>query len=164
MQSKPVSASKIDSHVYRIFPNDLNSHKTVFGGQVMAIADRLALVVSERHSSRVCVTASVDSVHFFAPAKEGDTLIFSAAINRCWNSSMEVGVRVEAENSIINEHKHIVSAYFTFVAIDEHNNPVTVPDVVPETKEEKQRYEAAQLRKRDLLRTRKRLKELRTGD
>jgi len=164
MQSKPVSASKIDSHVYRIFPNDLNSHKTVFGGQVMAIADRLALVVSERHSSRVCVTASVDSVHFLAPAKEGDTLIFSAAINRCWNSSMEVGVRVEAENSIINTHKHIVSAYFTFVAIDEHNNPVAVPDVVPETKEEKQRYEAAQLRNQDLLRTRKRLKELRTSD
>ena len=57
-----------------------------------------------------------------------------------------------------------MSAYFTFVAIDEHNNPVAVPDVVPETKEEKQRYEAAQLRKRDLLRTRKRLKELRAGD
>ncbi|MEM8594826.1 MAG: acyl-CoA thioesterase [Pseudomonadota bacterium] len=157
--SKPVSESKIDSHVYRIFPNDLNSHKTVFGGQVMAIADRLALVVAERHSAHICVTASLDSVHFLAPAKEGDTLVFSAAVNKAWNSSMEIGVRVEAENSRTGKHKHIVSAYFTFVALDENNRPVQVPQLILETEDERKRYEAAEIRKQGLLKTRGTMKE-----
>lgn len=124
----------------------------------MSICDRIALVVSERHSSRTCVTASVDSMHFRAPAKDGETLIFKAAINRTWNSSMEIGVKVLAENSFIGEERHIVSAYFTFVALDENHEPCVVPDVIAESDAEKRRYAQAEIRRNARLRTRKELK------
>ena len=77
--TRPVAASAIDKHVYKVFPNDMNAHQTVFGGMIMAKCDRLALVVAERHSGHVCVTAAVDSIHFRAPAKGNDTLLFSLA-------------------------------------------------------------------------------------
>ena len=145
--AKPISASLIDSHIYRIFPNDLNSHNTVFGGVIMAIADRLALVVAERHSGKTCVTVSIDDVHFLQAAYGGDTLIFKAALNRAWKSSMEIGMHVQAEDSRTGDLRHIVSAYFTFVALNEHNEPTPIPRAIPETDEQKQRYEEAQLRR-----------------
>jgi acyl-CoA hydrolase len=146
-QPKPVSASQVDNHVYKIFPNDLNAHYTVFGGLVMAICDRIALVVAERHSGHVCVTASVDSVHFLAPAKEGETLIVKAACNRAWTSSMEIGVKVLAENSFSGECRHIVSAYLTFVSLDVDGRPRKVPPLAPETPDEVRRFEEAQFRR-----------------
>ena len=148
---KPVSASKVDNHVYKIFPNDLNAHYTVFGGLVMAICDRIALVVAERHSGQVCVTASVDSVHFLAPAKEGETLIVKAACNRAWTTSMEIGVKVLAENSFRSEQRHIVSAYLTFVSLDAHGVPQPVPPLLVEGPAEQQRYEEAQFRRNSRL-------------
>ncbi|MFT3928319.1 MAG: acyl-CoA thioesterase [Myxococcales bacterium] len=144
---KPVSASMVDNHVYKIFPNDLNAHYTVFGGLVMAICDRIALVVAERHAGSVCVTASVDSVHFMAPAKDGETLIVKAACNRAWTSSMEIGVKVLAENSFKGEHRHIVSAYLTFVGVAADGTPVKVPPLLVDTPDEKRRYEEAQFRR-----------------
>ena len=129
------------------FPNDLNAYGTVFGGLIMSTLDRLALVVAERHSGETCVTASVDSIHFLSPAAKGDVLLFRAAINRSWRSSMEIGVRVLSENSKTKETKHIASAYFTFVAIGENLRPVEVPKVIPETDKEKRRYEEAERRR-----------------
>ena len=159
MNSKTSSTSKIDNHVYKIFPNDLNAKKTVFGGLIMSIADRLAVVVAERHSSHTCVTASVDSWHFVAPAKENDTLLFSAAVNKAWGSSMEIGVRVEAENSYEGTKRHIVSAYFTFVALDKDGKTVPVPALVPQNDKEQQRYEAAEVRRQARLAVREQLKQ-----
>ncbi len=159
MNSKTSSASKIDNQVYKIFPNDLNAKQTVFGGLIMSMADRLAVVVAERHSGRTCVTASVDSWHFVAPAKENDTLLFSAAINKAWGSSMEVGVRVDAENSYQGTKRHIVSAYFTFVALDAEGKPAPVPALVPENDKEQQRYEAAEVRRQARLAVREQLKK-----
>ena len=159
MNSKTSSASKIDNHVYKIFPNDLNAKKTVFGGLIMSIADRLAVVVAERHSSQTCVTASVDSWHFVAPAKENDTLLFSVAINKAWGSSMEIGVKVEAENSYEGTKRHIVSAYFTFVALDDEGKTVPVPALVPQNDKEQQRYEAAEVRRQARLTVRGQLKK-----
>ena len=159
MHSKTSSASKIDNQVYKIFPNDLNAKQTVFGGLMMSMADRLAVVVAERHSGQTCVTASVDSWHFVAPAKENDTLLFSAAINKAWGSSMEVGVRVDAENSYEGTKRHIVSAYFTFVALDKDGKTVPVPTLIPENAKEQQRYEAAEVRRQARLAVREQLKQ-----
>lgn len=160
---KPVSASCVDNHVYKVFPNDLNAHHTVFGGLVMSICDRIALVVAERHSGQICVTASVDSLHFVAPAKDGDTLVVRAAVNRAWTSSMEIGVKVDAENSYTGERRHIVSAYFTFVALASDGHPAQVPTLVPETGDEKRRFMEAQFRRDERLKSREALKILRAG-
>ncbi|MBJ6137099.1 acyl-CoA thioesterase [Marinobacter litoralis] len=155
--AKPVSASAIEKHVYKVFPNDMNSHDTVFGGMIMAKCDRLALVVAERHSAHVCVTAAVDSIHFRAPARGKDTLLFSLTLNRSWGSSMEIGARVEAENSYTGDVRHILSAFFTFVAVDEEGKPVDVPEVIPETSEQRRRYANAEIRRAGRLQTREQL-------
>jgi len=147
LQPKRVSESAIHDQTYKVFPNDLNSNDTVFGGMVMGILDRVALVVAERHSERVCVTVSVDSMHFLAPARKGDILIFRAAINRTWRTSMEIGIKVLAQHYQTGEAKHILSAYFTFVAVDDLCQPVAVPAVIPETAMEKRRYEEAEIRR-----------------
>lgn len=144
---KRPSASAVEDNVYKIFPNDLNSELTVFGGLVMALCDRTALIVAERHSGLTCVTAAVDSLHFVAPARAGETLIVKAKVNRAWNSSMEIGVKVITENSHNGETRHVVSAYLTFVGLDSNGKPVDVPLVIPETDTEKRRYEAAEARR-----------------
>ena len=111
-------------------------------------------MVAERHSAHVCVTAAVDSIHFRAPAKGNDTLLFNLSLNRSWGSSMEIGAKVEAENSYTGETRHILSAFFTFVALDEHGKPVDVPQVIPETEDQNRRYAKAQIRREGRLRTR----------
>jgi len=147
LRGKWVSESAVHDHTYKVFPNDLNSNGTVFGGMIMGILDRIALVVAERHSEKICVTVSVDSMHFLAPAERGDILIFKGSINRAWTTSMEIGVKVLAENYHTKEVRHILSAYFTFVALDDKRRPSPVPAVIPETLIERRRYEEAEIRR-----------------
>jgi len=144
---KRSSESAVEQNVYKIFPNDLNSKYTVFGGLVMGLCDRTALIVAERHSRHSCVTAAVDSFNFLAPAHAGETLIVKAAVNRAWRSSMEIGVYVAAEDSFRGTKRHVVSAYLTFVALDENGSPIAVPPVLPETAVEQRRFEAAEARR-----------------
>ena len=151
MTGKTPSDSSVDQNVYKVFPNDLNSKYTVFGGLVMSLCDRTALIVAERHSGGSCVTAAVDSLNFLAPARAGDTLIVKAAVNRAWRSSMEIGVHVAAEDSYNGDTRHVVSAYLTFVALDENGKPKSVPQLVPETDIEKRRYEKADARRKNRL-------------
>lgn len=146
-KGKAPSASSVEQNVYKVFPNDLNSKYTVFGGLVMGLCDRTALIVAERHSGSTCVTAAVDSLNFLAPARAGDTLIVKAAVNRSWRSSMEIGVHVAAEDSFTGNTRHVVSAYFTFVALDENGRSREVPDILPETDDQKRRYKEAQVRR-----------------
>jgi acyl-CoA hydrolase len=159
----PVSYSAVREQVYMVFPNDLNSNDTVFGGLIMAQMDRYCAVAADRHAGGVCVTVGVDAVHFIAPARRGDVLIFNAAVNRAWTSSMEVGCKVEAEKIGGGDRRHILSAYLTFVAMDVQGRPRSVPPVLPETPHERQRYEEAQLRRESRLHHAEDLKRLRTA-
>nr|MBV6629935.1 acyl-CoA thioesterase [Oceanococcus sp. HetDA_MAG_MS8] len=147
--------------VYMVFPNDLNAHGTVFGGLIMAQMDRYAAVLADRHAQSTCVTASVDELHFIEPATRGDILIFSLAINRAWSSSMEIGVKVEARAHDSVQRRHIVSAYFTFVALDEAGAPRRVPPLRPADGAAQRRYAEAQLRRENRLRHASELKTLR---
>jgi len=144
---KQPSESAVEQNVYKIFPNDLNSEHTVFGGLVMGLCDRTALIVAERHSGHSCVTAAVDSLDFLAPAHAGETLVVKAAVNRAWRSSMEIGVHVAAEDSFKGEMRHVVSAYLTFVALGDDGSPTQVPAVHPQTDIEQRRFEAAEERR-----------------
>ncbi len=159
--SKTVAMSTVREQVYMVFPNDLNANDTVFGGMIMAHMDRLAAVVADRHAGGVTVTVSVDAVHFMAPARRGDVLVMHAAVNRAWTSSMEIGVKVEAEAVGGGERRHILSAYMSFVAVDANGRPRPVPALQPESPEEVRRYGEAALRRDSRLRHAEDLKRLR---
>lgn len=130
-----------------VFPDDLNPVGTLFGGRVLEQADRVAAVVASRHAARACVTLGVDSVRFLGPARHGDILVFKAAVNRVWRTSMEVGVKVFAEEFRTAQRRHIFSAYFTFVAVDDALRPVRIGQVVPETDDEVRRFRNAEERR-----------------
>lgn len=144
---KPTSASAIVDQVIEVFPNDLNAHGTLFGGRVMEIIDTLAAIVAKRHSGQVCVTLGIDSVRFLNPARRGDILVCMASVNRTWRTSMEVGVKVVAEDFRTLEHKDILSAYFTFVAVDDNHKPIEIVPVIPETEMQFKRFEDAERRR-----------------
>ncbi|PPE73325.1 acyl-CoA thioesterase [Solimonas fluminis] len=163
LPARPVSFSAVREQVYMVFPNDLNANDTVFGGLIMAQMDRFAAVVADRHAGGVCVTASVDAVHFVAPARRGDVLIFNSSVNRAWNTSMEVGVKVDAQSYDGCNRRHILSAYLTFVALDGAGKPRPVAPLQPETAVEKLRYEEAQLRRENRLAHAENIRVLRSG-
>ncbi|SEQ53638.1 Acyl-CoA hydrolase [Solimonas aquatica] len=156
-----VDYSAVREQVYMVFPNDLNANDTVFGGLIMAQMDRFAAVCADRHAGGVCVTASVDAVHFVAPAMRGDVLIFNASVNRAWHSSMEVGVKVDARSYDGEQRRHILSAYLTFVALDAKGRPRPVPELTPVSADEQRRHAEAQLRRESRLQHAERLKGLR---
>jgi acyl-CoA hydrolase len=148
MKGKLVAESAIHDQISVVFPNDLNAYGTLFGGRVLDLCDRVAGVVAKRHSGKVCVTLGIDSVRFLAPAKHGDILVFKASLNRAWKTSMEIGLKVYKEDFRTEKRTHILSAYFTFVALDDNLKPVNVPPVVPETADEKRRYKEAEERRK----------------
>lgn len=149
MEKKNPTQSAVKNHTYKIFPNDLNSHGTLFGGIIMSICDRIAVVVAERHSERTCVTMAVENILFLKPAGNDDILLFSASINRSWKASMEIGIKVEAENYRTHFNRHILSAYFIFVAVDDNQKPTKVPEVIPESTAEMRRYAEAEIRRQN---------------
>jgi acyl-CoA hydrolase len=159
---RTVAYSAVTEQVHMVFPNDLNANDTVFGGLIMALMDRLAVVVASRHAGNICVTAGVDAVHFIAPARRGDVLIYNVSLNRAWTSSMEVGCKVEAERIGGGDRRHIVSAYLTFVAMDAEGKPAKVPELLPETEMERFRFEEAGLRRNSRLAHSNELKSMRT--
>lgn len=164
LPAKSAAASAVREQVYMVFPNDLNANDTVFGGQIMALMDRYCAVVADRHAGGVCVTVGVDAVHFIAPARRGDVLIFNATVNRAWGTSMEIGCKVEAVDGCGLHRRDILSAYLTFVAMDASGQPRAVPPLVPGDDIEQRRYEEAQLRREMRLQHAQDLKRLRSVD
>ncbi|MGH7176964.1 MAG: acyl-CoA thioesterase [Tepidisphaeraceae bacterium] len=148
LDAKPVSASAIEDHTAIVFPNDLNAVGTLFGGRVLEMGDILAAIVAKRHAGRTCITLGIDSVRFLAPARHGDILVFKTAVNRVWRTSMEVGLKVFADDFHTMARQHIVSAYFTFVGVDESHQPVEICPVIPETKDERRRFADADVRRK----------------
>jgi acyl-CoA hydrolase len=129
-----------------ILPADTNYHHTVFGGRVMQYIDKVATIASMRHSRRGVVTASSDSLDFFAPVKLGEAIQLEAFVTWTHRSSMEVYVKVESENLLTGEKKTTATSYLTFVALDETGQPCAVPMIIPETDEEKRLFETAEAR------------------
>jgi acyl-CoA hydrolase len=99
-----------------------------------------------KHARQPVVTASVDRLDFLASAKKGDILILKSSVNYAHKTSMEIGVRIDAESPLTGEVSHTATAYLTFVAIDKNNRPSSIPKIRPETKDEKRRYERAKER------------------
>jgi len=129
-------------------PEDANPVGNVHGGVIMKYVDTAAGVVAIRHARKNAVTASIDRLDFHYPVFVGDLLILKAGLNMVGKSSMEVGVRVEAENLRTGEIRHTASAYLTFVALDEKGRPAKVPSLVPESPDEQRRNCEAIVRKK----------------
>ena len=130
-----------------MLPQHSNNLGLVFGGVILAMMDTASAVCAIRHARSTCVTASVDRVDFREPIHLGDLVIMKCSVNFVGRTSMEVGVRVEAEDLPTGNRRHTNSCYLTFVAIDRNGKPIEVPRLVPETDEEVRRYEAAKARR-----------------
>jgi acyl-CoA hydrolase len=130
---------------------DANSVGYIHGGTVMKLCDEAAGLAALRHSRFRAVTAAVGSMTFLHPVHVGELLTLSASVNAAWRTSMEVGVRVEAENPQTGQVRHTNSAYLTMVAIDENGRPTEVPPLAPETPSEQRRAREAELRRRNRL-------------
>ena len=121
----------------------------------MKLLDGLAAAVAARHSRANAVTASIDRMDFLKPVYVGDLLVLKAAVNCVGETSMEIGVRIEAENMRTGVVTHTAPCQLTFVALGEDGKPEIVPDIIPETEEEKRRYEEAIQRRNERLEAQK---------
>jgi acyl-CoA hydrolase len=130
-----------------VLPNDTNTLGNLFGGQLLAWMDVIASVSAHRHCRRVVVTASVNNVSFQQPINHASIVTLEAKVSRAFSSSMEVFVDVFVEDQVSGKRVKCNEAIFTFVAVDQNGGPIQVPELVPETKEEKERFEGALRRK-----------------
>ena len=128
-------------------PNDANSLGNVLGGKVMHLVDLAGALAAIRHARCPVVTASVDHMNFLHPIKISQLILLRSSVNRVFHTSMEVGVKVFVEDLRTGAVQHTSSAYLTFVALDASGNRVPVAPVIPETEEEKRRYEEAAQRR-----------------
>ncbi|MBP1751824.1 MAG: acyl-CoA thioesterase [Geobacteraceae bacterium] len=129
-----------------MLPADTNPAGNVHGGIIMKLIDNAAYVVASRHTGRNTVTVSIDRLDFHCPVFLGNLVTLKASMNRAGKTSMEVGVKVEAEDLMTGEVRHTASAYLTFVALDADGRPTLVPGIVAETDEEKRRFAEADKR------------------
>src|SRR5690606_3733286 len=144
---RPVSDSQHETSEI-MMPSDANILGHVFGGAVLAMMDKTAAVAAIRHARTSCVPVSLDRVDFREPIHVGDLVIMKASVNYAGRTSVEVGVRIEAEDMITGLRRHTNSCYLTFVAVDRNGRPVEIPDVIPETEEQIRRYRDARERRR----------------
>lgn len=132
-----------------VLPNDTNTLNNLMGGRLMHWMDIVSAIAAQKHANKIVVTASVDNISFKHPIRLGNVVTLKARVTRAFNSSMEVRIDVEAEDIPSNEKIDSNSAYFTFVAVDDHGKPTDVPEIEPETDEDREYYDGA-LRRRQL--------------
>jgi acyl-CoA hydrolase len=144
---KPISESKSEM-IELVLPNDTNPLGALLGGRLMHWIDLAGALAAHRHSHSYVVTASMDHIDFLVPVHVGDMVILQSAVNRVFKTSMEVGVKVLVENYISGTHQKVATAYLTFVAVDRFGRKLEIAPAIPETEDEKRRYEGA-LRRRE---------------
>lgn len=130
-----------------VLPGHTNQLGTIFGGQLMSWIDIAGSIASARHAGGVCVTASIDALQFVAPVRIGQHVCIYASVNYAGRTSMEIGVRLESEDPVTRQRCHVATSYLTFVAIDGEGRPRPVPQLVPESMEERRRFHEAELRR-----------------
>jgi acyl-CoA hydrolase len=130
-----------------VLPNDTNTLGNLFGGQLLAWMDVIASVAAHRHCKRVVVTASVNNVSFQKPINHASIVTLEAKVSRAFNSSMEIFVDVFVEDNLTGAKEKCNEAIYTFVAVDQNGGPIQVPELIPETAEEIERFEGALRRK-----------------
>jgi acyl-CoA hydrolase len=145
-EAKSVSASQVVM-TELVLPSHTNSLGSIFGGVIMSWIDIAGAIAAQRHSNKEVVTASLDDLSFVAPVYKGWVVNLKASINYVSRTSMEVGVRVDAEDPKSGEVFHTATAYMTFVALDSRGKPTPVPALIPESDDEKRRFQEAQLRR-----------------
>jgi len=150
MDPKPASESA-SSLIRWMGIVDANSAGFIHGGMVMKLCDEAAGVASVRHCGTRVVTAGMDRMTFLEPVMIGELLTCAATVNAAWKTSMEVGVRVEAESPRTGVKKHTSTAYLTMVAVDERGKPIPVPPLLAESEDEKRRQREAETRRRNRL-------------
>jgi acyl-CoA hydrolase len=131
-----------------MMPMDANVAGNVFGGTILRVIDEVGSIVAFKHARSNVVTASIDRMDFYSPVYIGDLLRLIASINYVHRTSMEIGVRVEAENPITGEIRHTGTCFLTYVALDKNGKATSVPPLVPETEEEKRRWKEAEDRRK----------------
>lgn len=144
---KKYAKDSITIKTAQILPPDTNALGTLFGGKLMAYIDDVAAIAAVRHARTTCVTASTDSVDFLASVKLGDFVILEAFVTSTHKTSMEIFVKALTESFGTGEKKVCATAFLTFVALDENNKPTPVPEVIPESEQEIELYESAELRR-----------------
>ena len=132
---------------YRTGVQDANIAGNVHGGQIMKLCDDAAGIAAQRLAGSNVVTAAVDGMQFRSPVHVGDLVTLRSMVNATWRTSMEVGVRVEAENVRDGQITHTCTGFFTMVALDEDDKPLPLPSLVPRTPEEQRRHAAANERR-----------------
>lgn len=142
LQSRPVRDSQSEM-AELVLPNDANPLGALLGGRLMHWIDLAGAMAAHRHSRSYVVTASVDHIDFLVPVRVGSLVILRSSVNRVFRTSMEVGVKVWTEDYIEDTRRHVASAHLTFVAVDRAGNRLPVAPVVPETDQEKRRFEDA---------------------
>src|ERR1700683_4310143 len=142
MEGRRVSES-IAEYSELALPNDANGLGNLLGGKIMHLVDLAGAIAAMKHCRNVVVTASVDHMDFIHPVKIGQWVRLRSSVNRAFHTSMEVGVKVWVEDLIHGQQQHVSSAFLTFVAVNKEGKSVRVPPVIPETDDEKRRYERA---------------------
>lgn len=157
-KSKKVSESQVIM-TQMVLPPDTNALGTVFGGKIMSLIDIAAAMAAGKHARAPVVTASIDALHFITPVKLGEYVHIKASVNYTGKTSMEVGVRVDKENPLTGVMKHCAKAYLTFVALNKKGKPQIVPGVIPETPDEKRRFNEAKIRRAARIKLSEQIKE-----